>query len=324
MKLKKILGPFQAVSLTLWLLFIYTSGNRPDFLQNGFMAITMFFGSLIAGATSEGGGAVAFPVMTLIYKISPMIARDFSLLIQSFGMTAASFIILKNKIPIAKDFLKMSIPGSFLGQLLTFGFLLGSFSPVFIKITFTSLWLSYGFILFLIKGETESHSTVSPSLSKSPLHLSLIFFFSFLGGAITALTGSGVDILTFSLATLFFGIGVKVATPTSVILMALNSVFGILLKHFLFGGVEQQAIDFWLVCLPVVIFGAPFGAVFISNKTSKVIIRFLQVSLLIQFIFSWVILPLTPFHKAWSLCLLLGGSLLFELLKRKGAFSKQN
>ena len=35
--------------------------------------------------TSEGGGAVAFPVMTLALNISPGVARDFSLMIQSCG-----------------------------------------------------------------------------------------------------------------------------------------------------------------------------------------------------------------------------------------------
>ena len=45
----------------------------------------MIFGSMVAGATSEGGGAVAFPVMTLALKIAPSIARDFSLMTQSCG-----------------------------------------------------------------------------------------------------------------------------------------------------------------------------------------------------------------------------------------------
>ena len=49
------------------------------------MTITMIFGSAIGGATSEGGGAVAFPVMTLALKIPPSIARDFSLMVQSCG-----------------------------------------------------------------------------------------------------------------------------------------------------------------------------------------------------------------------------------------------
>ena len=40
---------------------------------------------LFAGMTSEGGGAVAFPVMTLALGIKPAVARDFSLMIQSCG-----------------------------------------------------------------------------------------------------------------------------------------------------------------------------------------------------------------------------------------------
>ena len=40
---------------------------------------------LSSGSTSEGGGAVAFPVMTLLLKIDPKVARDFSLMIQSCG-----------------------------------------------------------------------------------------------------------------------------------------------------------------------------------------------------------------------------------------------
>ena len=37
--------------------------------------------------TSEGGGAVAFPVMTLALHINPQVARDFSLMIQACGQS---------------------------------------------------------------------------------------------------------------------------------------------------------------------------------------------------------------------------------------------
>ncbi len=51
--------------------------------------------------TSEGGGAVAFHVMTLGFGISPSIARDFSLMIQSCGMAAAAFTIFFMKVRIS-------------------------------------------------------------------------------------------------------------------------------------------------------------------------------------------------------------------------------
>ena len=33
------------------------------------IVLTMVFGAVVAGATSEGGGAVAFPVMTMAFKV---------------------------------------------------------------------------------------------------------------------------------------------------------------------------------------------------------------------------------------------------------------
>ena len=47
------------------------------------MSITTIFGSLVAGSTPVGGGAVAFPVMVLFIKLSAEDGRDFSLMIQS-------------------------------------------------------------------------------------------------------------------------------------------------------------------------------------------------------------------------------------------------
>jgi hypothetical protein len=63
--------------------FLFTeeagSMEKPRWL----MSVTMIFGSMVAGATSEGGGAVAFPVMTLALGVAPPVARDFSFMIQS-------------------------------------------------------------------------------------------------------------------------------------------------------------------------------------------------------------------------------------------------
>ena len=62
----------------------------------------MIFGAMVAGMTSEGGGAVAFPVMTLALHISPSVARDFSLMIQACGMSAAAFTIFWMKLKVEK------------------------------------------------------------------------------------------------------------------------------------------------------------------------------------------------------------------------------
>lgn len=64
------LGPPVIVEVAWWiwaLLDVETRLGRfaestPFGGQYYYMSITMLFGSLVAGATSEGGGAVAFPV----------------------------------------------------------------------------------------------------------------------------------------------------------------------------------------------------------------------------------------------------------------------
>ena len=70
---------------TIWWCLAIKHNFFANFPTHYPMTITMIFGSAIGGATSEGGGAVAFPVMTLALKIPPSIARDFSLMVQSCG-----------------------------------------------------------------------------------------------------------------------------------------------------------------------------------------------------------------------------------------------
>ena len=48
----------------------------------------------------------------------------------------------------------------------------------------------------------------------------------FLGGIFSAITGSGVDICSFSILSLLFRVSEKVSTPTSVVLMAMNTCVG--------------------------------------------------------------------------------------------------
>jgi hypothetical protein len=55
--------------------------------------------------TSEGGASVTYPVMTLAFNIHPSVARDFSFMIQSCGMTAAAFAILYMVSESRQDFL---------------------------------------------------------------------------------------------------------------------------------------------------------------------------------------------------------------------------
>jgi len=78
---------------TVWALTMVLGDRWALFIPNGFMSLIMAAGSFVAGSTSLGGGAVAFPVMTLAFDVDLVVARDFSLVVQSVGMMAATAAI---------------------------------------------------------------------------------------------------------------------------------------------------------------------------------------------------------------------------------------
>ena len=103
MTLKQRLLAGAVIAATVWVVWLAYLGSeqaRSIVTENWPVTITMSLGSVIAGATSEGGGAVAFPVFTKLLHIPTEHAKVFSLAIQSVGMTAAALVILISRIRI--------------------------------------------------------------------------------------------------------------------------------------------------------------------------------------------------------------------------------
>lgn len=276
---------------TFWLIGMFSEDRWGLFADNWFMSVTMAFGSFIAGATSEGGGAVAFPVMTLLFEIPPPTARDFSLMIQSIGMTAAAATILFTKTNVEKNALIWASVGGTIGVVLGLEFVAGRFSPAFAKMFFISIWLAFAFALFMINRyrDREVLSRIEPFTNK---HAMLLIAAGVIGGMITSITGSGLDIATFALLVLRFRINESIATPTSVVLMGINAFVGFVWKAGVGGGMAEAAWGYWWVCVPIVVVGAPIGAWFIKSRSRHFVSRLLYASIAIQFVAAIVIIPM--------------------------------
>lgn len=307
--------------ILLWTIIMSTFGLWSLFEEYFYMSITMAFGSFIAGATSEGGGAVAFPVMTLLFKIKPHIARDFSLMIQSFGMTAAALTIFKKRIPVVGKAILISGSAAVIGNILAFQYIAGLLTPALVKIFFCSFWLSFVVVLVLVNRKKNLLKKEDFTLNFS--NGALIFATGITGGIISGLTGSGLDILTFALLTLYFNICEKVATPTSVILMAMNSVSCYFLKENYYGGMSHQAFNYLLVCLPIVVIGAPLGAMFIKDKGRKFITNFLVASICIQYVSALIIIKSEEPIYLFSTLVIALGLLFFGSLYVMGNLKSQ-
>ena len=133
---------------------------------------------------------------------------------------------------------------------------------------------------------------------------------------ITSIFGSGIDIFTFCLLTLHYRISEKVATPTSVVLMTINTIFGFLLHVFIIKDFEETAFNYWLVSIPVVVIFAPMGALFISKRSREFVARLLYFIICAQFLGAVIILKPDLNLALFSLITFLLGSIFFYLISQ--------
>ncbi|WP_340200614.1 TSUP family transporter [Ascidiimonas sp. W6] len=291
------------------------------FIKHWAITLTMVIGSFIAGASSEGGGAIAYPVFTLLMDVSPGVARNFSYAIQSIGMTAASLMIIGLRIKIEVKAIIYASIGGIIGLIVGAYFIVDLLQAGLTKLLFVSLWLSFGFALFLTNS-VKNRVVIENIGDLTGNDVFKLILFGVIGGMITSIFGNGIDIFTFCLLTLFFGLSEKVATPTSVVLMTINTIAGFFLHAFIMKDFQVIAFEYWMVSIPVVIIFAPLGAFLISKVSRKFISTLLYSIILIQFIGALFIIKPNGFQILMSICVILTGFIFFWRLSKNTRKSK--
>lgn len=313
-----IFTPIALLVLFLWGFYMQATSSWYLFAENWFMTLTMIFGSFIAGASSEGGGAIAYPAMTLLFKIEPDVARNFSFAIQSIGMVMASIWIIASKIKIEKNYLLIAGLGGFFGIILGSLFIAPYIKPDFAKMMFVSFWLSFGIALWVVNFVKQRKSEDKLPVLGS-FQITELLMVGFIGGIFSSILGNGLDICSFSYVVLKYRLSEKVATPTSVILMASNAVVGFALNTFILDTMQSEAIQYWLVSIPVVIFGAPLGAYIITLIERKTISMILILIILVQFITALFIVKPGLILSLFSLIVFSIGILIFFVITKRKA-----
>ena len=274
----------------------------------------MAFGSFIAGATSEGGGAIAFPVFTKVLEIRPLDAKIFSLAIQSVGMTAAMLTIIVLRIAIEWRVILWASLGGCLGIVTGAVLITPLLPPDLIKMLFTSMIVSFAITLFALNWRQRSYNVTLIKFS-TPEKL-ILGFAGFFGGVMSGLVGNGIDIVCFSVMVLLFRLSEKVATPTSVVLMAVNAIIGFCLYLFVLEGFTVQIQNYWLAAVPIVVIGAPLGVYFCSRLDAKTIANLLITLIMLELISSLLIIPLTAKTLIISAVVLLSFSIVYFVMLR--------
>lgn len=267
--------------------------------------------------TSEGGASVALPVMTLAFSIDPVVARDFSLMIQSVGMTAAAFAIFWMRVQLEGHSIVFCFLGGILGMVIGLEFIDPYLNGPQKKMGFVCVWFSFAFALFLLNRyhKRRTFKTVPDfKLWKALVLLGT----GFVGGIFSAISGSGLDICSFSVLTLLFRVTEKTATPTSVVLMAGNTMVGYFWRQVMQQGVSTEAYEFLAVCAPIVVLGAPLGSVVGTHFHRLVLASFVYITDTVACITAWVIVPLNNMLIGVSIAIIVLGFSFFGLITYAG------
>jgi len=285
--LKHSLRPFLlwlALFYACWLLYVTLADRWSVVVEHWGIAAAMALGSYFAGSTPMGGGTVGFPVLVLLFNEPASLGRDFSFAIQSAGMLSASIFIFCRRIPLEWHILKWALIGSAIGTPIGV-FLVAPFIPALgVKLVFAITWASFGILHFWKIGEIVSAEGESKMSARFYQWAGLGV--GFLGGATAAaITGVGVDMLLYAILVLACRADLKIAIPTSVILMAFTSLVGIATRAVQ-GGLSEELFGNWLAAAPVVVVGAPFGALIASRIGRKPTLIVVSLLCVIQFVWT--------------------------------------
>ncbi len=277
---------------------------------------TMVFGAFIAGSSPEGSASIAYPVFTLLLKISPDDARNFAFAIQSIGMTAASIYILNKKMKLEWHYIQyvtlFGLPGLLVGT----WFLLPYIVPATAKLIFVSLWFGFGLVLWWQNRNKEAARLDSLPVLKTKDKM-LLSTFGFMGGLISSLFGTGINILSYCFIVSYYRISEKIATPSSVLIMTVETLFGFYLHAIVLNDFSARSFDMWLACIPLVIFFAPLGSYVIQFLPRRRVAQFLSIVLMIQYIGAMLVLRPPMLMTAFSLALITASVISFMWLSRQ-------
>ena len=268
----KIFTAWYFIALLVWICLFVTFDSIPFLIAHWYYPITMVAGAFVAGFTPEGGGAVAFPVLSVFLKIDRVIARDFAMMIQSVGMTSASIWILTQKDTIRRHYRPclVFVPLCVVGATLGFQFL--QKIPVYI---IQALFLSLS-ATFVVAFYFSDHRGIATDLKmRNGVDHAFLVFVCLIGGMVSSLFGTGGDILVYMLLITWFNMVPKLAVRMSIVLQASISVFGYLYRHFYDHGLQPDQFRTWLCAFPVVLFMAPFGAYVLARLHVNWMLRFI-------------------------------------------------
>ncbi len=274
------LGAFYAI----WLLLIVSGNHLHTLREHWGIAAAMAAGSYVAGSTPMGGGTVGFPILVLLFHQSAQLGRDFSFAVQSIGMVSASIFIISRRQRLEWTMLGGSAMGSLIGTPLGILYVAPHIPGLLIKIVFAVIWASFGVLHLYRTREFAAAEGLAP-INRAFDWRAGFAVGLFAGLTMVSITGVGIDMMIYAVLVLLRRADLKIAIPTSVVIMAFNSVLGVLTKN-LTTGLLPGVYENWLAAAPIVALGAPLGVFVVQLIGRAPTLYFVSVLCIGQFIWT--------------------------------------
>jgi len=249
-----------------------TIANKWGIFETGWpLALTMVGGAFVAGSTPMGSGAIAYPVLVLVIQFASNDARTYAMMIQSIGMSCASYRIfmLQGETLCAKSLLYMVSVGM-VG--FNIGFYLIRLPSIYVQTLYFTITLILGVLVqsYINYTGAQSHEEgLVPLLDIQPRHLWTFIPITLTGGILVSMVGTGIDVFVYMFSRIVMNTNEHITTNHTVILMAFLSLFGFYNALVIQPtSIPSRIWDYWLCSVPVVIYFAPFGN-YVTNKWLK-------------------------------------------------------
>jgi uncharacterized protein len=155
---------------------------------------------------------------------------------------------------------------------------------IVIKVVFAVVWASFGVLHLRRTKDICANIGETPTAHRFDRNVGFAVGFG-AGATVAAVTGVGIDMMLYAVMVLLMRADLKVAIPSSVIVMAFTSLIGIATKN-LFTGVLPGVYENWLAAAPIVALGAPLGVFIVTKIGRKSTLYVVAVLCVIQFVWT--------------------------------------
>src|SRR6202020_1805382 len=136
--------------------------------------------------------------------------------------------ILSLKIKVEWRYIEYVSLGGVFGLVFGTYYIVPLISPPLAKLFFVSLWLSFGLVL-LYENRKPKREIFDSIVNFGRSDIARLMFFGLVGGMISSIFGTGINIFSFCFMTIYYRINEKVAVPSSVIIMTIETLLGFFL-----------------------------------------------------------------------------------------------